>query len=659
MKLTKISAKNLKGLSFDLSLSDVTFLVGSNFAGKSARTDAIRLLLVGHLPELGKLNSATFGLCSGKELIVEGEFDDGSKLRRRWYLKGDSVKTEQEIPDAFLDKGPLSIMLNAEDYFSLSERERVDYVFDNIPGTGSAMEASQMSDRIEQGLKDVEETTPESIARVTAAIAAGTEAKINAEAKKPTGSPPKSRIDHSLDAASEEECKAKEVSVRMEKTVQGIAQLRLQDAPPADVPAMEVRIKELDGKRDAAREELFKVGEAQRKSEEVKRRGAELVASLALKAAHEQNQAVAMQQLQNIKARISVLPDVACGEIARCQTEDRDASAAAAGHKADLRNVEESIDRNERDLAEIEAKTACPYCGAAGENWKQTKRAEIESALAGLRVKKTQIEKHVEKLSNHANANRETAASLTRRRDQKRDESNAAKNVLSNLETINSKLSDLREKEKALETLAAENPSGREQLDDRSFREAVTNLDAQISRANEELRSALARSGELKRLAQAEKDRDEAKIDQIVAKAAGNILRELRAEIVEKAFAPLLATANGFFSEVLKTPIAYHAGEIGTWREGAWVGHRTMSGTEKLLVYAAIQAALAARSPVKMMILDELGRLDQENLAHVVSAAGAFSGGPIDQLIGIDVGRADLYRGMSAAFKSCSVLEIS
>ena len=117
------------------------------------------------------------------------------------------------------------------------------------------------------------------------------------------------------------------------------------------------------------------------------------------------------------------------------------------------------------------------------------------------------------------------------------------------------------------------------------------------------------------------------------ASTSCNTLRKM----VEDAFRPLLTVANSFFGAILKSPLAYNDGEIGTWREGVWVGHRTFSGTEKALCYSAIQMALAASSPVRVMIVDELGRLDAGNAEKLLLAVGhAIKTNRIDQFIGID-----------------------
>jgi hypothetical protein len=85
------------------------------------------------------------------------------------------------------------------------------------------------------------------------------------------------------------------------------------------------------------------------------------------------------------------------------------------------------------------------------------------------------------------------------------------------------------------------------------------------------------------------------------------------------------------------SPLAYNDGEIGTFRDGLFIGHATMSGTEKALAYAAIQAALASKSPVKLMIIDELGRLTDKNIARVLDAASAaINDGRLDSFIGIE-----------------------
>ncbi|MGB8295898.1 MAG: hypothetical protein WCG85_10765, partial [Polyangia bacterium] len=173
------------------------------------------------------------------------------------------------------------------------------------------------------------------------------------------------------------------------------------------------------------------------------------------------------------------------------------------------------------------------------------------------------------------------------------------------------------------------------------------------------MRAAAARQADAQRAAQAEQARDKAKAEQVFAGKLTDTLRAIQTEAVERAFQPMLEIANAFAKPVLKSPLGYHAGEIGTRRNGLWVGHRTFSGTEKAIAYAAIQAALAARAPVRIMIIDELGRIGDRALFHLLAAVSQHlqKSGLVDQFIGIDAGRLDYYRSHQDSF-ACQVTEI-
>ncbi len=169
---------------------------------------------------------------------------------------------------------------------------------------------------------------------------------------------------------------------------------------------------------------------------------------------------------------------------------------------------------------------------------------------------------------------------------------------------------------------------------------AVSEKELELDALEGRRRGLVGRAQDVKRLAEAERNRDEAQELEAVAKIASSILRNLQAEFVDDAFRPLLERANALFPEVLKTPLVYCDGEIGTWRSGTWVNHATFSGAEKKLAYVAIQAALAARSPVRILILDELGMVDTPNLVRVFKGIhDAIERGDLHQFVGIDIGR--------------------
>jgi hypothetical protein len=84
-----------------------------------------------------------------------------------------------------------------------------------------------------------------------------------------------------------------------------------------------------------------------------------------------------------------------------------------------------------------------------------------------------------------------------------------------------------------------------------------------------------------------------------------------------------------------------------------------MSGTEKLIAYAAIQAALAAKAPVRLMLMDELGRLGDANLRLLLaSVQRGIEAGVIDGFIGIDVNRRAPYDDHATGDSAFQVVEI-
>jgi hypothetical protein len=126
MILVKVSAQNLKGASFDHALSPRVAIQGPNFSGKTAIFEAIRLALLGHIPEVGKLPKSTWELSSGDRMSVCVTFDNGGSITRVFQANKTPIVSQDE---AGLFDLPL---LNAEHYFSLTDSERTSYVFHHV-----------------------------------------------------------------------------------------------------------------------------------------------------------------------------------------------------------------------------------------------------------------------------------------------------------------------------------------------------------------------------------------------------------------------------------------------------------------------------------------------------------------------------------------------
>lgn len=622
MHLTSISGRHIKGGDFDVSLSRANVIHGENFAGKTRIADAVRLLLVGHLPELGNTNPATFGLASGPFLEVFGTFSDGSTIRRRWTARGDSVKQEVELPPQWKElQGSLAVMLNAEEYFALSDRERVAYVFKNCPSE-DVLGREAIADRalkVAPGLK----------------LGRFMSSDYPLEARGVAG-----WLDDLIAKVAEDWKAAKEQSKRFEETARGLTHLRALDAQARPLAALEDERAKLERAHADLFERRSRLDAAHGEQRRAVTRRGEIAREIVStdKDAHEKvTQSDKLDLILREQAAAPAAPDV------RALLEVKSsAQRAYDGCKVELGRLQHDAHEIEKEIAGIDGKDSCPFCGASGTGWKTLRLADLSQRLDALK------EKHAAQVGETAAASVRLETALreydagdraARLRVQLTQEEARVRSILADLDRRLARRTALEQERDRLPDL---DPLLAAEVEELQGQINVNREDAR--RLDVEVRDGVGRAHDLKRLAESEKARDEAValVDQFAA--AGKELRAVQAELVEAAFRPLLERANLIVGGVLASPLAYRDGQIGTWRSGQWVGHRTFSGVEKALTYVAIQAALTALSPVRVMLLDELGRMTARTAALVARAVlGAIDAGLIDQFVGIDPDRRTPY----------------
>lgn len=163
---------------------------------------------------------------------------------------------------------------------------------------------------------------------------------------------------------------------------------------------------------------------------------------------------------------------------------------------------------------------------------------------------------------------------------------------------------------------------------------------------------------DVKRAAQAAIEHNQAKARLAVAKKILAILQDVKTVIVEGAFMALLNVANSIVGPILKSPLAFFENEVGRWDDGGkFIGHGTFSGTEQALTFVAIATALAQQSPLRILIFDELGRLDDGRKFEVTRLLfEALKGGHIDQFIVAGAVERELFRDWM--FDDLQVIEL-
>jgi hypothetical protein len=182
----------------------------------------------------------------------------------------------------------------------------------------------------------------------------------------------------------------------------------------------------------------------------------------------------------------------------------------------------------------------------------------------------------------------------------------------------------------------------------------ISELDARLDRAQTQLddlkdleKAANQQRADARRIAEAQEALKVITTDRDAIKLAKAECRNIRDEITNAAFGPLLQTANRFVAGILPTPLEYRDGEIGRYQAGAWVPVRCFGGTMTAITHAGLQAALSAGAPVRLLIVDEMGRFDLRNKAQfMANVADAIRDGIIEQFVGIDTCARD-YDGIA------------
>lgn len=642
MKLASLTARNFKGLSFSLSLTDITFIIGSNFAGKTARTDAIRFLLLGYLPELGKTNVASFGLASGREMVVEGTFENGLTIRRRRYLQGDSVKAEDEVPEQIEKAGQLAVMLNADTYFSLSDRERVAYVFANIP-MGAEWTIANVIDKVNATLTERFSDSP-SVGKVIQSLE---------DAQKDANGKPQTYVDLALATMTTQLKEAKAYAAKMEGTIQGLSALRIADRVQVSLNSLTDREQRLNAEADTIRQQMsdLKAAADQQRANSATR------ISLHRQIASANTLIANLPALQAKHATIPQLPEITEEDVLEAHKAHGRIQQELTGLLQQTSQIENQVKAANLALDTIASQTTCPCCGASGDGWKTLRATELSSQILTGTDAAIAARKKYETGCDQERINADHLRKLQAKRKTYLETVQTLASLDAQIKQAEAAQANLAKLNETLATIPPEDPEITAKMD--SLKTQLTVNARARDEAEQQKKTVIGRQQDLKRLAEAEKQRDDTKVDIEAITVAGKRLREIQSEMVTAAFTPLLIAANYIFGYILKTPIAYNEGEIGTWRAGVWVTHRTFSGTEKALTYAAIQAALTATSPIRIMMIDELGRIATEHLETLNAAfEAAVASGYIDQVVAIDAGRAPHYHEMTEG-KSSQVIQLT
>ena len=625
MKIKTLTARGLKAGDFTHELGAVNLVTGANFTGKTARLDAIRLGLLGFLPELGKQGASTFALANNGSLSVGLTTDTGLTSQRSWLSDKGRVKSTES---GDLPTTP-PVLMDPQEYFALGEKDRVRYVF----GLADLESKTGVADTLIANLKRIKCSEHEAAHERKIAELCGLVDDTDRERHESSGSV-QEWIDELIKRVRDDARTAKQVADRMNKTVQGNESLTASVTPASDVTD---QLQEANTTRDGLvtrRAELF--------SERTRLTGIE--------AERSRLERFASGCVDQSDKRLFLIMVAREGEIAAATKGFVSKRAEAMGN---LREIEGTIKSDSRRLAEIKAERkaanakfdaeivqpGCPYCGACADGWQN----QIKD---GFNLQNEKFTEQIESLT-------QSLAALGYTQD-KATAALAAETLLdAEQEKLNSELWGIRENLKKIDAEVKALDNARAQLDGieviaptklaeiqgslDALETELGSIDAQIAVLNAANRRFVEAQQDEARQAAAQIARMEISTDIEVLKEAVKMLESFQAHLVAEVFGDLLNAANKVTTGILRSPLEYREGEIGRTEGSVWVSHRTFSGTEKAIAYAGMSLALAKDAPVRIVMIDELGRLDAENktllLQRMVELTTA---GTLDQFIGVD-----------------------
>ena len=132
----------------------------------------------------------------------------------------------------------------------------------------------------------------------------------------------------------------------------------------------------------------------------------------------------------------------------------------------------------------------------------------------------------------------------------------------------------------------------------------------------------------------------EADTNEATAKNLAELKKWLQAkerEATAKAMAPVLAISGVFLKDVVDGTLAIREHQLGIERDGQFLALEVLSGMETAAVAAACQAMMAAKSDIRIVMVDELGRMrDRQAKQFLANCQEAVATGVVDQVILVD-----------------------
>lgn len=629
----------------------VNLVIGANGAGKTTLANAISFVLSGKVPGLpatnqGLMSALGSGLRMGASVST---WKDGQAhtYDRSLTRSGKSIKGEAKSP-APADLLPPT-MLDLEPFLAASPKARASMILgacgDDVPAKLRALLAETGLERLTGTIKafdDVQEwlASVDEIAKATASgytrsitemrgTLAGMEI-LDTSAHAPSG-PPLSELRANVSRLERE-------IATLTGEANAIASRPAPVQPPGERPngtaeAFEAQLAEAQAKLRTVQADLATAQADRQAWDRWQAESRRLEAKLAEAQAAYQVVADGWEPLDEVKFKADI--DELLIQSDRLQTK-----------------------LNAANNDELTGKGTCPCCGALAVHW--NRQAAEESDVAGweeaMKQNAASLATLRELMRQAANVSR--AAEAVLRANQAVDEHAKQGQGLAQVDSdfYAGIVDDLTE---TADTLAAEARRARawdaydisaKMAEASAIRAAqigehVTELSEQLDAA----RGALA-TAEASHAAQAQAEARQAtrrqaderlaslEADEAAFKAAKAAWQEGVQAIMGAALREVLKVCEVFTKDLFVSPLTVHNLELGRYEDQSWVPLDALSGSDKRIACASVQAALAVRhTGFRLVVIDEFGVVDPARKPIVLAnLAAAVEAGLVDQVMVFD-----------------------
>lgn len=642
MRLSKISATNLKGKSFEYDLAAITIFVGPNGTGKTAIREAIQLATNKYCPDLGKEPSATFQLSSSEQMTVKATAESDGVLYHSTQSWQDKAPKYSGTP---LVNNPPE-MADIGVFFSMTGPQRASYVFSLV-------------DPKEYGFDE------KNIVRAVASISVESERaeKIKAELVEEVKL-------HIHEAAGESAQKwmttlVADISERDKNAaadLRGMLNAQTAKAKRTDGDLFSESIPDDVTERLATARETLAEMEAKRiaNAEEYKRIEKELAKIESSKIT--QPIVIPAGDPEAIQAEIDKLTKERAAIVLDDEVSVKSFRAGDAVESCidELAKLDIECNKARKDLASI--KTKCHECGhplskVGIAKQKKAINATLAAAIKAIEAKSRELKK-LETASIEASASEKANSE----REAKHAE---LSELISEFQLQHNAILSARAKLKATTPNIENEPSLRQQLEEcrkqaSQFSGPLDEMKTTVAKLEGQERAKIERQQDAKRDQEASEARWDAQAKSDVFKAAKRaLLKEydaFNAGVWETLTKKARRLTDGMFDPPLT--LAFKDGGLGYWgADGRWIGVEMFSGAQRFLAHVGLQIALTERAPLRIITADELsGPLDDLRCEmFILKMADMIADGTIHQVVCFDW---NLERYRKLAIRSLNIIEV-